>query len=200
MPTVTVSSGWTKPENYFSQPDGAYPATLKGIGATDEQGSFIPGATYEHNGHFGLKIKQSWRFELDNGEIIEQGVTAPKEGRIHPNSTYYGYAAALVGRQPGAGVSFDSEALIGLRGLLFIQRDDNDIPRITTVGALKEAGQPAAAQPAPAAAAADQPAAAPVAATAAPVQQAAAQPAAAAPAAAPPLRERVAAAGDGLPF
>jgi hypothetical protein len=188
MPTVTVSSGWTPAENYFKQADGAYPVTLIGIGATNEQGTFIPGATYEHNGQYGLKVKQSWRFQLDNGEVIEQGVTAPKEGRIHPNSTFYAYASALVGKQPGPGVSFETDALIGLRGLAFIQRDDNDIPRITTLGALRN-GATAPQAPAPTV---DQPA---------PPAAAPAQPAAAAGAAVP-LREQVApaAAPDGLPF
>jgi len=145
MPQVTVSSGWTRPDNYFHQDDGAYDVMLKGIGATDDSGEFIPGGTYEHNGQYGLKVKQSWVFQLDNGEIIEAGVTAPKNGRIHPNSTYYAYAAALVGRAPGPGVSFDTDALIGLRAKAFIRRDDNDIPRITDLAPLKS--QPQAAAP-----------------------------------------------------
>lgn len=150
MPQITVSSGWTRPDNYFSQPDGEYKLTLKGIGATNDAGQFTPGATYEHTGQFGLKVKQSWVFALDNGEVIEAGVTAPKDGRIHPNSTYYGYASALVGRQPGSGVSFDSDSLVGLSAMGLIQRDDNDIPRITNLRAInKEQVQTVVAAAAP---------------------------------------------------
>lgn len=144
MSQITISSGWTRPENYFSQPDGEYRLTLQGIGATDDRGTFTPGLTYEHNGMYGLKVKQSWRFMLDNGEVIEAGVTAPKDGRIHPNSTYYGYVCALVGKQAGAGVSFEEDALIGLSAMGLIQRDDNDIPRITN---LRAAPQTAAVAP-----------------------------------------------------
>lgn len=180
MPTVTVGSTWVKPENWFSQPDGAYNVTLIGIGASDENGNFVPGATYEHTGMYGLKVKQSWRFQLDNGEIIDSGVTVPREGKIAQNSTYYGYASALVGSKPAAGVSFDSDALIGLRALAFIRRDDNDIPRVDTLSVLRE--QPAAAPAAPAAA----PAPAPVVATA-PAPAPAPEPQPVAAAAASPL-------------
>jgi hypothetical protein len=165
MPVVTVTSGWKKPENYFSQPNGAYPVTLKRVGASDDQGNFIDGATYEHNGQFGLKVKQSWQFELDNGEIIEVGVAVPNDGKISTNSTYYKYACALVGRSPAVGQSFDTAALIGLRAQAFIQRDDNQVPRITVLGVLEQPAAPVAPvapapTPAPAAAPA-QPVAAP---------------------------------------
>jgi hypothetical protein len=168
MPTYTVSSTWQKPDNWFSQPDGAYNVTLIGIGASDEDGNFIPGATYEHTGMYGLKVKQSWRFRLDNGEIIDQGVAIPKEGRLSQSSTFFGYASALVGSKPGVGQSFDSEALIGLRALAFIQRDENERPRIQSLGVLREA--PAAAPvAAPAAPPPPAPAPAPVAAAPEPV-------------------------------
>lgn len=148
MPVVTVTTGWKKPENWFSQPNGAYAVTLKRIGARDDDGTFIDGATYEHTGMYGLKVKQSWLFELDNGEIIDTGVTIPNEGKISTNSTFFKYAAALVGRTPKTGQSFDSDALIGLRAQAFIQRDDNDIPRITVLAPLEQAAQAAPAAPA----------------------------------------------------
>jgi hypothetical protein len=138
MPVVTVTSGWRKPDNYFSKPNGAYPLTLKRVGASDESGDFVDGATYEHRSAlYGLKVKQSWQFETDDGEIIEAGVAVPTDGKISTNSTYYKYASALVGRTPKVGQSFDSAALIGLKALGFIQRDDNDIPRITTLAPLE---------------------------------------------------------------
>lgn len=153
MPVVTVTSGWKKPDNYFSQKNGLYPVTLKRVGASDEDGNFIDGATYEHTGQYGLKVKQSWQFQLDNSEIIEVGVAIPNDGKISTNSTYYKYACALVGRSPKVGQSFDTAALIGLRAEAFIQRDDNDVPRVSVLSAIEaDAAAPAAPAPSPVAA------------------------------------------------
>ena len=78
MPVVTVTSGFKRDEsvNYFKQPNGAYTVTLRRVGATNEDGRFVDGATYEHkSAMYGLKIKQAWQFQLDNGEVIESVTT-----------------------------------------------------------------------------------------------------------------------------
>jgi hypothetical protein len=120
----------------------------------------------------------------------------PKEGRLSQSSTFFGFASALVGSKPGVGQSFESDALIGLRALAFIQRDENERPRIQSLGVLREA-PPVAAQPEPAVAPVTT---APV--TAAPVAQPTPAPVAtaAAPAATLPPAMVGAGAPDDLPW
>ena len=155
--SIKVASGWTPPENYFSQDDGTYPVTLLRIGVTDAQGNFTPFGTRTYEGQYGEKVMQDWTFALDNGEVIESSVAAPKTAKdgsmtIHPKSKYFGYITALVGKTPTEGTEFEPEALVGLKGLATIARDEGGFPRITNLGAM-----PTAARPAPAPAPAPQP-------------------------------------------
>lgn len=179
MPTITIGSGYTPPENYFSQPDGTYPVTLVQIGVTADDDTFTPFGTRSYESQFGTRIVQDWTFALENGEIIETGVTAPKEKdgglRIHPKSTYFAYVTALAGGKSLAeGTEFDPQKhLVGRMALATIARDEQGFPRITNLGAMPTAMAQPQQQSAPAPAAA-QPAAAP-APVAAPVDAASAQ-------------------------
>lgn len=181
MGNVTVGSAWTPPENYFKSEDGTYQVTLVQIGITArDSGEFIPGGTRSYEGQFGSKTVQDWTFALDDGQIIEDSVGAPRrtaDGKdvIHPKSKYYGYLTALAGGKAiPEGTDFDPQQhLVGRMALATIQRDDKGYPRIVNLGAMPTTAAKAAAAP-----------------VAAPVT---------APAATP-LREQVAQAAGSLPF
>lgn len=139
--SIKVASGWTPPENYFSQDDGTYVVTLLRIGVTDAQGNFTPFGTRTYEGQYGEKVMQDWTFALDDGEVIESSVASPKTAKdgsmtIHPKSKYFGFITALVGKTPTEGTEFEPEALIGLKGLATIARDEGGFPRITNLGAM----------------------------------------------------------------
>jgi hypothetical protein len=147
---VTVGSAWTPPEDYFDKDDGTYAVTLIRIGVEDKQGNFVPGATRTYDGQFGEKTVQDWRFALEDGQIIDASVAAPRskngEEVIHPKSTYYAYATALFGKAIPEGTTFDPQQhLIGRMALATIARDQNGYPRIANLGAMPSSMQPSAA-------------------------------------------------------
>ena len=148
---VTVGSSWTPPENYFDKDDGVYAVTCVRIGISDSNGIFIPGGkrTFE-GGQFGPREVQDWTFALEDGQIIESMVSAPRinkagEEVIGPKSQYYAYCSALFGgKNPPEGTNFDPQQhLIGRMGLATIQRNEQGYPRITNLGAMPTGPLPA---------------------------------------------------------
>lgn len=180
MTKIRVGSEYTPPENAYVGGDGVFTVTLIGIGEARES-----------DGQFGLRMVQEWQFAIDeptspfHGQLLfDSWVTAPKNGQVHPKSTYFGYMTALFGgRTAPEGTEIDVETqLIGRQALATVVRRDDGSMRITNLGALPTRPQAAPAPP---------PAQAPQQATTA------TQPAPAAP---QPLRQQVAASSDGLPF
>ena len=169
MTKIRVGSEYTPPENAYVGDSGVFTVTLIGIGEARES-----------DGQFGLRMVQEWQFAIEDptgpfhGQLLfDSWVTAPKNGQVHPKSTYYGYMTALFGgRTAPEGTEIDVETqLIGRQALATVVRRDDGSMRITNLGAMPTRPQPApVAAPAPA--------------------QAAPQ----------PLRQQVAASSDGLPF
>jgi hypothetical protein len=158
---VEIGSSWTPPQNYFTGADGTYPVTLVRIGVTDrDSGEFIVDGTRTYEGQFGVKTVQDWTFALDDGQIIESSVGAPRVGadgvqRISERSRYYGYVTALAGGKAlASGTRFDPQRhLVGRMALATIRRDEKGYPRIVTLGAMPTVpARPAPEAPAPVAA------------------------------------------------
>lgn len=153
MGNVTVGSAWTPPENYFKSEDGTYQVTLVRIGITERSsGEFVPGGTRSYEGQFGSKTVQDWTFALEDGQVIEDSVGAPRrtaDGKdvIHPKSKYFGYLVALAGGKAiPEGTDFDPQVhLVGRMALATIQRDDKMYPRIVNLGAMPTTAKAAAA-------------------------------------------------------
>jgi hypothetical protein len=60
---------------------------------------------------------QEWQFAIDdptspfNGQLLRDSwVTAPKNGQVHPKSTYYGYMTALFGGRAAPDVFYFATA------------------------------------------------------------------------------------------
>ena len=174
---IRVGSEYTPPENAYVGGSGVFTVTL--IGIEPER---------ESDGQFGPRMVQEWQFAIEDPAgpfhrqlLFDSWVTAPKNGQVHPKSTYYGYMTALFGgRFAPEGTEIDIETqLIGREALATVVRREDGSMRITSLGAM-----PTQPQAAPAAAPAQ-------------VHQPATAPAQRAP---QPLRQQVAASPDGLPF
>lgn len=185
MTIIRVSSGYEPPENAYTGDGGTYVVTLVNI----TEPRHVPAGKYE------ARDVQEWQFAIDDGQdhagevVFDSWVTAPKDGNVHPKSTYYGYMTALFGKQPPEGADIDVERhLVGRGALATVERTSEGYVNIINLGALP-AGMVQQR------AGATQTAAAPANGSVPP------QPQPAPPAAAPaPLREQVAASDDGLPF
>lgn len=148
MTTIKVSSGYEPPENAYSGDGGVYVVTLVGI--TEERKTVSE--------QYGERMVQEWQFAIDDrdlaggeqdhaGELVfNSWVTAPKNGAVHPKSTFYGYMTALFGgREAPAGTDIDIEKqLIGRQALATVARSGEGYVNIVNLGAVptKKAAAP----------------------------------------------------------
>jgi len=136
MTTITVSSGYTPPENAYTGDGGVFTVTLIGIEPARET-----------TGQFGTRMVQEWQFAIDDGQpnageiIFDSWVTAPKDGNVNEKSTFFGYMTALFGgRRAPLGTEIDVETqLIGREALATVERNAEGYVKIINLSALPAA-------------------------------------------------------------
>jgi hypothetical protein len=147
LTTIRVTSGYTPPENAYTGSDpGPHVVTLVAIQPAREiDDSFNPGQK---------RMVQEWQFEIIDGPytgqlIWDSWVTAPKDGNVHPKSTFFGYMTALFGgRAAPEGAEIDIEQhLIGKAALATTELGEKGV-RIVNLGAVPAIMAPAKTAPA----------------------------------------------------